>query len=99
MEYVIKLLKQNVHVFLEQDEAYKSVAQKILKHDNIDCYAKFINEKYKDKYTLDKPHYRYKWKDNVKLNTRMTCFHPTFLNYISTDNKYCINHQQKNYDF
>ena len=43
LEYIIKLLKQNIHVFLEQGETYKSVAQDILKHDNIDCYAKYIN--------------------------------------------------------
>ena len=31
LEYIIKLLKQNVYVFLEQGETYKSVAQEILK--------------------------------------------------------------------
>ena len=50
-EYIIKLLKQNVHFFLEQNETYKSVTQDILKLPNIQCYAKFINKKYKDKYT------------------------------------------------
>ena len=49
LEYIIKLLKQNVH--LEQNQTYKFIAQEILKHNNIDCYAKFINEKY----TLNKP--------------------------------------------
>ena len=55
LEYTIKLLKQNVHVHLEQGETYKSVGQDILKTPNIQCYAKFINEKYKNKYTLDAP--------------------------------------------
>ena len=59
LEYIIKLLKQSVYVFLEQDETYKSVAQEILKIPNIQCYAKFINEKYKDKYTLHEPNYKF----------------------------------------
>ena len=63
-------------MFLEQGETYKSVAQQILKIANIQCYAKFINEKYKDKYTLDKSHYKFDWgydcKDDMKLNTKIT---------------------------
>ena len=46
-EYIIKLLKQNSYVRLDEDETYISLAQDILKDDNINCYAKFINEKYK----------------------------------------------------
>ena len=80
-EYIIKSLKQNAHVFLEQNETYKLVAQDILKHDNVDCYSKFINEKYKDKYNLNEPKYSYKWKDDCKeddinLNTKIICYHP-----------------------
>ena len=59
LEYIIKLLQQNIHVFLEQDQTYKSVAQEILKIPNIQCYAKFINEKYKNKYSLDTPIYKF----------------------------------------
>ena len=65
-EYIIKLLKQNIHVFLEQGETYKSVAQKILKIPNIQCYAKFINEKYKSKYSLDTPNYKFDWGHDCK---------------------------------
>ena len=63
-EYIIKLLKQNVH--LEQNETYKSVAQDILKHDNIDCFAKFINKKFKDKYDMDEDHYKYIFDNDCK---------------------------------
>ena len=44
LEYIMKLLKQNDHVFLEQGQTYKSVAREILKTPNIQCYVKFINE-------------------------------------------------------
>ena len=92
-EYIIKLLKQNVHVFLEQDQTYKSVAQEILKIPNIQCYAKFINEKYEDKYNIDEPHYKFDWgydckKDDIDLNTKRICYHPPCLKYISNDKKY-----------
>ena len=78
MEYIIKLLKENIHAFLEQGETYKSTAQDILKTPNIQCYAKFINQKYKDKYTLDEPHYKFNWgddckKDDINLNTKRIC--------------------------
>ena len=101
-EYIIKLLKQNIHVFLEQGETYKSVAQEMLKIPNIQCYAKFINEKYKDKYTLDTPNYKFDWgedckKDDMIVN-KVICFHPPCLNRVIGDN-YCSYHQEKNYDF
>ena len=41
-----------MNVFLEQGETYKSVSQEIFKIPNIQCYAKFINEKYKDRSSL-----------------------------------------------
>ena len=104
LEYIIKLLQQNIHVFLEQDQTYKSVAQEILKIPNIQCYAKFINEKYKNKYSLDTPIYKFDWgedckKDNIDLNTKRICYHPPCLNYILNDDKYYLNHQDKKYDF
>ena len=103
-EYIIKLLKQNVHFFLEQNETYKSVTQDILKLPNIQCYAKFINKKYKDKYTLDEPHYKFDWgsdskKDDINLNTKRICYYPPCLNHILNDDKYCLNHQDKKYYF
>ena len=64
LEYIIKLSKPNVHVFLEQGETYKPVAQEILKIPNVQCYAKFINEKYKDKYSLHEPHHKFDWGDD-----------------------------------
>ena len=104
LKYIIKLLKENIHVFLEQGETHKSLAQDILKFPNIQCYAKFINQKCKDKYTLDEPHYKFNWgddckKDDVSLNNRIICYHPPCLTYVSSDDKYCSYHQDKIYDF
>ena len=103
LEYIIKLLKTNIHVFLEQGETYKSVAQEILKIPNIQCYAKFINEKYIDKYSLHEPNYKFDWKkDDFKkedmIVNKAICFHPPCLNWV-IDDKYCFNHKEKNYDF
>ena len=92
LDYIIKLLKQNIHVFLEQDESYRSVAQEILNIPNIQCYAKFINEKYKNKYSLDTPNYKFDWgedckKYDIKLNNKITCYYVPCLKYISNDKK------------
>ena len=103
LEYIIKLLKQNVYFFLEQGESYKSIAQDILKIRNIQCYAKFINEKYKDNYTLHEPNYKFDWKkddckkDDMIVN-KVICFHPPCLNWV-IDDEYCFNHQDKKHDF
>ena len=48
----------------------KCIAQEILKIPNIQCYAKFINEKY----TLNKSHYNDCKKDDINLNTKRICF-------------------------
>ena len=102
--YIIKLLKQNMNVFLEQDQTYKSLCQEILKIPNIQCYAKFINEKYKNKSLLYEPNYKFDWgddceKNNVDLNTKRICCHVPCLKYISSDKKYYDIHQDKKYDF
>ena len=96
-------MKNNQKVHLEQDETYKSLSQKILKIPNIQCYAKFINEKYKDKSSLYEPNYKFDWgdgckKDDINLNNRIICYHPQCFNYILNDKKYCDIHQQKSYD-
>ena len=95
-------MKNNFH--LEQGETYKSVAQEILKIPNIQCYAKFINEKYKNKSSLYEPNYKFDWGDDceknyVDLNTKRICYHVPCLKYISNDKKYCDIHQDKKNDF
>ena len=55
-----------MNVFLEQGETYKSVVQEILKIHDVQCYAKFINEKYKNKYRLDTPNYKFDWGDDCE---------------------------------
>ena len=82
LEYIIELLKQNVHVFLEQGENYKSIVKDILKIPNIQCYAKYINEKYKDKYTSHEPNYKFDWKKDDTIVDKVICFHPPCLNWV-----------------
>ena len=73
--------------FLQQGETYKSA--------NIQCYSKFINDKYKNKYSLDEPHYKFDWGDDCERDdmivNKVICFHPPCLNWVM-DDKYCFNH-------
>ena len=89
-EFIIKLLKNNVHVFLEQNETYRSIAKDILKYPNIDCYVKFINEKY-----LYKPKYEPILKEDCKidLNSKIVCFYPPCLK-LAVNNNYCSFHNK-----
>ena len=41
--YIIKLLKNNPYVILEDNETYKSISNKILKNGNIRNYKKYIH--------------------------------------------------------
>ena len=93
-----------MNVFLEQDQTYKSLCQEILKIPNIQCYPKFINEKYKNKYRLDTPNYKFDWgddskKDHIKLNNKITCYHVPCRKYISNDKKIVIFITTKNMIF
>ena len=43
----MKLLKDDIHVFLEENESYKSIANNILKVNNIKNYKKYIHDIYR----------------------------------------------------
>ena len=82
-EYIMFLLKKN-NIVLNEDESYKSIAYEILKN-NINCYAKYINNYCRDRVSNKKPQSK-------------ICFHPPCYNKVIDDN-YCSNHQDKKYDF
>ena len=66
---------------------YKELAEDILKRDDIDCYSKFINEKYLVKHTVDEP--KLQQEDSKKI----ICFYPPCLNYATNVN-YCSYHNK-----
>ena len=87
-QYIINLLKKK-NIPLQN---YKELAEDILKRDNIDCYSKFINEKYLDKYNLDEA--KLQQEDSKKdLTKKIICFYPPCLNYVTNDN-YCCYHNK-----
>ena len=70
-EYIINLLKKNKNLILEENETYKSMANKILKSD-IDCYTKYINSFCSNKALT--------WKEPIY------CYHPPCFNKVIHDN-------------
>ena len=102
--YVIKLLKEDFHVILEESETYQLVADNILKVDNIKDYEKHIYNIYKDKFLsyLDRKEDDYKKVDvkedacKIDFNNifgEKICFYPPWLNTTINDN-YCSNHNK-----
>ena len=83
--------------FLEQGETYKSVSEAILKISNIQCYVKFINDKCKNNYTLDEPHYKFNWGNDCKnddlIVNNVICFFPPCLK-LAANNNYCSFHNK-----
>ena len=78
-EYIIFLLKKNNFV-LNENEAYKSIVDKILKN-NIDCYTKFIKDYCRDRVLNEKP--------EIKIY-----FYPPCLKKVENNN-YCDIHLDK----
>ena len=48
--YIIKLLKSNFHVILDENETYESVADMILQKNGIKNYKRYIDDMYIEKY-------------------------------------------------
>ena len=48
--YIIKLLKKNFHVILDEGQTYDKVASSILEKDNIKNYKRYIDDLYIEKY-------------------------------------------------
>ena len=97
-EYIVKLLKKN-NIVLNENESYKSIADKILKCD-IDCYTKYVNDFCRDRLLNKKKmsiiHSHPPCSNSVlsKKPQRKMYFHVPCLNWVIDDN-YCLNHQDK----
>ena len=78
-----KSIEKNRNFILEDDESYKNIVNEILKSD-IDCYTKYIND----------------FCSNRLLTKKepRCCHFPPCLSWVINDN-YCLNHQDKKYDF
>ena len=106
--YIIKLLKDNFHVILDEGETYKRVADDILIYNNIKNYKRYIRNIYLEKFLSRLDYKKSVRKDDVKEVTckynnnnifrEKICFYPPCLKTIS-DNNYCSNHKDKKYDF
>ena len=86
-----------MHVILDECETYESIADNILKHNNIKNYKKYIRDIYLEKFlsNLDCKEVDVK-EDDCKDNDdfeRKTCFYPPCLNTVIGDN-YCSIHNK-----
>ena len=78
--YIIRLLKNNPYVILEENETYKSIAKNILKVGNIKNYKKHIRDIYLGKFLSkdckeDDVHEEN--EDDFEILKKI-CFHPPF---------------------
>ena len=92
--YIIKLLKDDIHVILEDNEIYESIAKNILKNGNIKNYRKYICDIYFDKFLLNlEKEDDFKEGDfEIKIFKKI-CFHPPCMNEV-IDNNYCSIHNK-----
>ena len=87
--YIIKLLKSNFHIILDENETYESVAAMILQKNGIKNCKKYIDDVYIEKYLNSK-----KVGDfQIKIIKR-TCHFPPCLNQIIGSNNYCNLHDK-----
>ena len=91
--YIIKLLKDDMYVILEENETYDKVADDILQMSNI---KKYINNIYLEKFLsrLDCKVDEVEEEDfRIKIIKR-TCHFPPCLNQIIGSNNYCSLHNK-----
>ena len=80
--HIIKLLKSNFHVILDENETYESIAVTILQTECIKNYKKYIDDMYIEKYFNNK-------KDDFEIEiVKKTCFYPPCL-FKVINNNYC----------
>ena len=96
--YIIKLLKDDFHVILEENETYDKVADNILQMSNIKNYKKYINNIYLEKYLsrldckVDEVEVE---EDYFQIRIIKRTFHfPPCLNQIIDFNNYCSLHNK-----
>ena len=93
--YIIKLLKDDMYVILDEGQTYKSVADDILQI-NSPNYKKYINNIYLEKYSsrLDCKIDEVEDIDfQIKIIKR-TCHFPPCLNQIKCSDNYCYLHNK-----
>ena len=93
--YIIKLLKYDFHVILDENETYDKVADDILQMSNIKNYKKYINNIYLEKF-LSRLDCKKDCKDDdfeIKI-LKKTCFYPPCLNQVIGSNNYCSLHNK-----
>ena len=92
----MKLLKDDMHVFLEGNETYKSIAKNILKVRNIKNYKKHIRDIYLQKFLLNldcKEDDVHEEKDDFEIKIlKKICLYPPCMNEV-VDKNYCFNHR------
>ena len=92
--YIIKLLKDDFYVILDEDETYKSVADDILKNGTINNYKEYIRNMYLEKFLLNLDNIEEEEEEDnfeIKIEKKI-CFHPPCLNIVIGDN-YCSIHK------
>ena len=92
---IIKLLKDDFHVILEENETYDTVADNILQMSNTKNYKKNINNIYLEKY-LSRLDCKVEVEEEdfqIKIIKR-TCHFPPCLNQIIGSNNYCSLHNK-----
>ena len=87
--YIIKLLKEDMYVILEENETYDKVADDILQMSNI---KKYINNIYLEKF-LSRLDCKVEEDFQIKIIKR-TCHFPPCLNQIIGSNNYCSLHNK-----
>ena len=93
--YIIKLLKDNFRVILDENETYESISDIILQKNGIKNYKKYIDDMYIEKYFT----YLNSKKDDDKEDdfeikiVKKTCFYPPCLTEVICNN-YCHLHNK-----
>ena len=103
--YIIRLLKDDFHVILDEGEAYKSIADDILEYNNIKNYKRYIRNRYLEKFLsrldckedckeVDGKEDDCKYNDDFEIEIlKKICFYPPCLNTVTGDN-YCSIHNK-----
>ena len=94
--YIIKVLKDDFHVILDENERYDKVADNILQMNNIKNYKKYISNIYLEKFLsrLDCKVDEVEEEDFQIKIIKTTCHFPPCLNQIIGSNNYCHLHNK-----
>ena len=94
--YIIKLLKDDFHVILDENETYDKVADNILQMTNIKNYKKYINNIYLEKCLsrLDCEVDEVEEEDFLIKIIKRSCHFPPCLNQIIGSNNYSCLHNK-----